>query len=230
MTAHVSSAGSVRRTARCAAGHRGRAERGRRRGGDHPRRRPDRHRRPRDGQVAHVDLMKDWRPDKLRDAVNAHMRPHAVAIRNVSQVSEDFDARFSAIRRRYLYRIVNRRAPLTIDAKRAWLVKRPLDDASHARSRAASSWCATISRPSAIRTVRPRARSGRWSVWTCHARARKSTSTRPRALSCIIRCARWWDRSNMSARENGGRGICAPHWTQEAAPDAAWWRRRPVFT
>ena len=78
-------------------------------------------------QVAHVDLVKDWRPDKLRDAVNAHMRPHAVAIRNVSQVTEDFDARFSAIRRHYLYRIVNRRAPLTIDAKRAWLVKRPLD-------------------------------------------------------------------------------------------------------
>jgi tRNA pseudouridine38-40 synthase len=78
-------------------------------------------------QVAHVNLVKEWRPDKLRDAVNAHMRPHLVAIRAASLVSEDFDARFSAVRRHYLYRIVNRRAPLTIDAGRAWLVKRPLD-------------------------------------------------------------------------------------------------------
>lgn len=78
-------------------------------------------------QVAHVELVKDWRADKLRDAVNAHMRPHLVAVRAASRVAQDFDARFSAIRRHYLYRIVNRRAPLTIDAGKAWLVKRPLD-------------------------------------------------------------------------------------------------------
>lgn len=84
-------------------------------------------------QVAHVDLLKPWRPDKLRDAVNAHMRPHGVAIRSVEIAADDFDARFSATRRHYLYRIVNRRAPLTIDAHRAWLVKRPIDvDAMHA--------------------------------------------------------------------------------------------------
>lgn len=78
-------------------------------------------------QVAHADLAKPWRPDKLRDALNAHMRPRAVAVLAATQVDDGFDARFSAIRRRYLYRIVNRRAPLTIDAHRAWLVKRPLD-------------------------------------------------------------------------------------------------------
>jgi tRNA pseudouridine38-40 synthase len=79
------------------------------------------------GQVAHVDLAKDWRGDKLRDAVNANMRPHLVAVRNASIVGDDFDARHSATRRHYLYRIVNRRAPLTIDAGHAWLVKPKLD-------------------------------------------------------------------------------------------------------
>ena len=53
-------------------------------------------------QVATCDLVKDWRGDKLRDAVNAHMRPHLVAIRKAERVADDFDARFSATRRHYL--------------------------------------------------------------------------------------------------------------------------------
>jgi tRNA pseudouridine38-40 synthase len=79
------------------------------------------------GQVAHADLGRDWRPDVLRDALNAHLRPSLVAIIAVETVPASFDARFSAIRRHYLYRIVNRRAPLTLEAGRAWLVKRHLD-------------------------------------------------------------------------------------------------------
>ena len=85
------------------------------------------------GQVGHVDLSRDWRPDKLREALNAQMRPAKVAILLVEQAAEDFDARFSATARHYLYRIVNRRAPLTFDSGRAWLVKRKLDaEAMHA--------------------------------------------------------------------------------------------------
>jgi tRNA pseudouridine38-40 synthase len=79
------------------------------------------------GQVAHVDLAKDWPLDVLRDGVNAHLRPHPVAILAAESVPEDFDARFSAVRRHYLYRIVNRRAPLTVERGRAWLVARKLD-------------------------------------------------------------------------------------------------------
>ncbi len=79
------------------------------------------------GQVAHVDLDRDWRPDVLRDALNAHLRPNRVAILAVETVSPTFDARFSATRRHYLYRIINRRSPLTLEAGRAWLVKRRLD-------------------------------------------------------------------------------------------------------
>jgi tRNA pseudouridine38-40 synthase len=79
------------------------------------------------GQVAHADLARDWRCDVLRDALNAHMRPHPVAVVEASRVADHFDARFSAVRRHYLYRIINRRAPLTLEAGRAWLVKRRLD-------------------------------------------------------------------------------------------------------
>ena len=79
------------------------------------------------GQVVHVDLAKEWRVDKLRDAVNAHLRPHPVAVLAAENVSEDFDARFSARKRHYLYRIVNRRADLALDRMRAWRVPRRLD-------------------------------------------------------------------------------------------------------
>jgi tRNA pseudouridine38-40 synthase len=79
------------------------------------------------GQVAHVDLVRDWRGDVLRDALNAHMRPLAVAVLVAEPVEASFEARFSAVKRHYLYRICNRRAPLTLDRGRAWHVKRRLD-------------------------------------------------------------------------------------------------------
>lgn len=79
------------------------------------------------GQVAHFDLARAWRADRVRDALNAQLRPHPVAVLSAEQVPEDFDARFSATRRHYLYRIVNRRADLAIDRFRAWRVPRPLE-------------------------------------------------------------------------------------------------------
>jgi tRNA pseudouridine38-40 synthase len=84
-------------------------------------------------QVAHVDLPRAWADDTVRDAINAHLVPEPVAVVAAAAVGEAFDARFSATRRHYLYRIVNRRAPLTLDRHRAWLVKRHLDaEAMHA--------------------------------------------------------------------------------------------------
>jgi tRNA pseudouridine38-40 synthase len=80
-------------------------------------------------QVAHVDLNKDWDTDTIRDALNAHLRPHPIAVLSAERVSDDFNARTSAIRRHYLYRIINRRADLTLEAGRAWRVSRPLDAA-----------------------------------------------------------------------------------------------------
>lgn len=89
------------------------------------------------GQVAHIDLETAVACDTLRDAVNAHLRPHPVAIIEAEEVPETFEARFSAVKRHYMYRIVNRRAPLTLDRGQAWLVHKPLDaDAMHAAAQA----------------------------------------------------------------------------------------------
>jgi tRNA pseudouridine38-40 synthase len=84
-------------------------------------------------QVAHVDLAKDWDTDTVRDALNAHLRPHPVAVLAAEKAAADFNARTSALKRHYLYRILNRRADLTLDLGRVWRVPRPLDaDAMHA--------------------------------------------------------------------------------------------------
>jgi tRNA pseudouridine38-40 synthase len=82
------------------------------------------------GQVAHIDLSKAWDTDTVRDAINAHLRPHPIAVLDATLAADDFEARFSARRRHYLYRIVNRRAALALDTGRAWRVPRPLDVAA----------------------------------------------------------------------------------------------------
>jgi tRNA pseudouridine38-40 synthase len=82
------------------------------------------------GQVAHVDLVKDWPCHKVRDALNAQVRPDPISVLACEIVEDSFDARFSAIARTYLYRMVNRRAPLALDRTRAWHVIPPLDVAA----------------------------------------------------------------------------------------------------
>jgi tRNA pseudouridine38-40 synthase len=85
------------------------------------------------GQVAHLDLTRKWDTDTVRDAINAHLKPHPIAVLSAEIVPATFDARFSALKRHYLYRIVNRRAPLALEASRAWRIARPLDaEAMHA--------------------------------------------------------------------------------------------------
>ncbi len=79
------------------------------------------------GQVAHVDLARDWAPLRLREALNFHLRPAPVAVLAVEAVPPDFHARFSATERRYRYRILNRRAPPVLDRERVWAIARPLD-------------------------------------------------------------------------------------------------------
>ena len=128
MTARIFAAGSGRPSVSSrAAGDRGCADAGRWRQGDHSRRRAHRYGRACDRAGRACRAHQELAAGPLRDAVNANMRPHLVAVRDASIVADDFDARHSAIRRHYLYRIVNRRAPLTIDAGHAWLVKKPLD-------------------------------------------------------------------------------------------------------
>ncbi len=88
------------------------------------------------GQCAHVDLTREWSAETVRDAVNAHLGDAGVAVLSAEMVGEDFNARFSATERRYLYRIANRRAPLALDRGRAWHVPRPLDAGSMAEAAA----------------------------------------------------------------------------------------------
>lgn len=78
-------------------------------------------------QVAHLDLAKDWRTDTVRDALNAHLRPQPVSILSAELVTDAFDARHSAIRRHYRYRILNRRSPAAITRANVWHVPWPLD-------------------------------------------------------------------------------------------------------
>src|SRR5207302_5879798 len=82
------------------------------------------------GQVAHVDLVRAWNADRVRDALNAHLRPHPVAVIQAERVESRFDARYSAIKRHYLYRIINRRADLTFERGRAWRIPKPLNSAA----------------------------------------------------------------------------------------------------
>jgi|SRR5579872_4417983 len=79
------------------------------------------------GQVAHVDLARDWDPFRISEGLNALLHPHPVAILGAERTPADFDARRSAAARHYLYRIANRRAPLALERGRAWRVKPRLD-------------------------------------------------------------------------------------------------------
>jgi tRNA pseudouridine38-40 synthase len=89
------------------------------------------------GQVAHVDLDRDWDTRILRNAINAHLRPHPISVLAVESVTNDFHARFKAIRRSYLYRIANRPAPLALERGKAWWIPVALDHASmHAAAQA----------------------------------------------------------------------------------------------
>lgn len=79
------------------------------------------------GQVAHCDMAQLWDPFRLSEALNFHLKPLPVAIVACARVSEDWHARFSALERRYTYRLIQRRAPLTLAAGQAWAVKGPLE-------------------------------------------------------------------------------------------------------
>lgn len=84
------------------------------------------------GQVAHIDLSREWKADKVRDALNAHLRLNGerVSILAVKAVDSGFDARFSATARHYVYRILNRRAPPALETGKVWWVPKRLDAAA----------------------------------------------------------------------------------------------------
>ena len=79
------------------------------------------------GQVIHIDLEREWRPEVVRDALNAHLMPEPIAIIDAQVAEGDWHARFSATERRYIYRILNRKSPPALDRGKVWHMKKPLD-------------------------------------------------------------------------------------------------------
>jgi tRNA pseudouridine38-40 synthase len=80
------------------------------------------------GQVAHCDLAKSWAPFRLMEALNYHLKPQPVAIVDCAAVADDWHARFSAVERRYFFRLAMRRAPVTHDKGLVWQVAHDLDE------------------------------------------------------------------------------------------------------
>lgn len=80
------------------------------------------------GQVAHIDLAQEWAAQRVREAINFHLKPARIAIVEVEAVADAFEARFSATMRHYVYRIIDRRAPLALDGAHAWHVLSRLDE------------------------------------------------------------------------------------------------------
>jgi tRNA pseudouridine38-40 synthase len=79
------------------------------------------------GQVAHIDLTREWMAERIQGALNFHLKPHPIAVLAVARVPDTFEARFSAIERRYRYRILARRARPALDAGHVWWIPRRLD-------------------------------------------------------------------------------------------------------
>lgn len=79
------------------------------------------------GQVAHFELKKKFKADNIRDGLNQHLRPHLIAILEAEEIQKKFHARFSAKKRIYQYKIINRRAPLTLNMNKSWGVFKKLD-------------------------------------------------------------------------------------------------------
>lgn len=79
------------------------------------------------GQVIHIDLAREWRPEVVRDAMNAYLVPEPIAVIDAAVAEGDWHARFSATERRYIYRILNRKSPPALDRGRVWHFKKPLD-------------------------------------------------------------------------------------------------------
>ena len=178
------------------------------------------------GQVAHCDIEKPFPPGRFRDGLNAHLRPHPIAVLEADIVAPDtFEARFSAVKRHYRYRIINPRANLALDIKRRWRVPRRLDtDAMHsAAQRLLGKHDFTTFRDTECQAKSPEKTLDQLDVMRD---GREISSSPRRARSCTARSARWWDRWSGSAKAAGAPTISPPHSPPATAPPAAPSRRR----
>jgi tRNA pseudouridine38-40 synthase len=173
------------------------------------------------GQVSHFDLAKDWEPDKVRDALNAQLRPDPISVLACERAAEDFDARFSAKTRHYLYRIVDRRAPLALERNRAWGVFRSLDaEAMHEAAQTLignhdfttfrSTECQA---PSPVKTLDRLEISRHGEVIRIEASARSFLHNQVRSMVGSLKLVgegRWTKRDLKQALEARERNACGP--------------------
>jgi tRNA pseudouridine38-40 synthase len=173
------------------------------------------------GQVAHIDLAKDWDTDTVRDALTAHLRPHPIAVLAAERVPDGFDARFSATQRHYLYRIVNRRADLALDRHRAWRVARPLDvPAMHAAAQTligrhdfTTFRAAECQAKSPVKTLDRLAVERLGEEVRIHAAARSFLHHQVRSMVgslVLVGDGKWTARDLSSALAARNRGLCGP--------------------
>ncbi len=176
-------------------------------------------------QIAHVDLAERWDPFKICNAANAHLRGDSVAVLHAEEVAEDFNARFSAKARHYVYRIITRRAPLRVEAGRAWNVKVPLDgEAMHeAAQLLLGKHDFTTFRSTECQAKSPVKTLSRLDVMSkdlidgqhieIHASARSFLHNQVRSLAGSLKCVgegRWSSSDLVAALEARDRKRCGP--------------------
>ncbi|MEA1943566.1 MAG: tRNA pseudouridine(38-40) synthase TruA [Pseudomonadota bacterium] len=173
------------------------------------------------GQAAHLDLQKDLAADKVRDALNYHLKPDPVAVLEAERVDEDFHARFSATQRHYLYRMIDRRPPLTLDRGQVWRVPRRLDaEAMHHAAQALvgqhdfttfrDAQCQADSPVKTLDTVSV-SRYGEEVQLTCSARSFLHRQVRSMVGSLVeVGVGKWSPKDFKAALDAADRSRCGP--------------------
>ncbi|MGI3166145.1 tRNA pseudouridine(38-40) synthase TruA [Pseudooceanicola sp. 200-1SW] len=177
------------------------------------------------GQVAHCDLTRDWDPFRLSEALNYHLKPQPVAIRACARVDDDWHARFSALERRYLFRLLVRRAPATFEAGLVWQVKQPLSLEAmragaahllghHDFTTFRSSICQAASPVKTLDEIRIEAVEGpSGPEFRCHLRARSFLHNQVRSIVGTLErvgAGAWAPEDVKTALEARDRAACGP--------------------
>lgn len=173
------------------------------------------------GQVAHVDLARDWPAATVRDALNSHLRPAAIVVLAADRVGDRFHARFDAVERSYLYRILARRPPPALQRGRAWHLPRPLSAAAmheaaqrlvgrHDFSTFRDAQCQAAS---PVKTLDALTVAGEGEEILVRARARSFLHRQMRSMVGALRLVgegRWTAADLAAALEARDRGACPP--------------------
>ena len=177
------------------------------------------------GQVCHCDLERDWSPFRLSEALNYHLKPAPVAIVDAARVADDWHARFSARERRYLFRLVSRRAPMTLEAGRVWQVRHalelaPMRDAArhllgrHDFTTFRSSMCQAASPVKTLDALEIDARQTAWGTeFTFRLRARSFLHNQVRSFVGTLErvgAGAWQPDDLRRALEARDRAACGP--------------------